>query len=486
MSSKDMMQEFLSRRSDSADQAPKTGIAYQRVIDLLDADSFVSLGSQIQSLAPAASGRTGVAGEGLVSGYGQIDGRLVFVSSQDQAVYHGGVGQANAAKFIRTIELAIQAASPLIVIYDSGGLRVDEGLMAMDAVGAMYQALLEARELIPVIALVPGPAPGVLSILPAASDFVIMAEDGGGIYLQGPGITAAEEDPTKSPADIGGAAVHAKASGLASLTAKTSDDMLSLSRKLLTYLPDHVGGFLWTESISDDPNRTEERLDRLAENMDSGYEIADIVSDVFDHDSILELYADYATEIYGGLATLGAQPVLFIANKKPLMGLLSATKIESLLTLANRLNYPVISFTDTSGFISGFASEAQNITAVAGRIMKAFTESAVTRINIIIGEAIGQGYLVFNSKATGADLVYAWPTAAIGVLRPDSAVNLFLTDELKRSEDPITARKTLEAEYRKQEMSARMAESTGAIDEEIRPAATRPRIYSALQILEGL
>ena len=484
MGSKDKMNSFLSRQTDKAEA--ETNTARKRVLDLLDANSFVELGSQILSLVPASSGRAQVEGEGLISGYGQIDGRLVFLAGQDATVYSGGFGQANSAKFRRTIELAKQASSPFIAIFDSGGIRVDEGLASLDAVGELYQCLLDARGQIPLIALVLGPCPGALSFLPAASDFVIMVEDKGGIYLQGPGITAAEENPELKPADIGGADVHASQSGLASLTAGDDQAALKLCRRLLRYLPDHAAGFLWTLEGDDDPNRCDLRLDEIAGNLDDGYEMNEVITAVFDHDSVLELYANFGAEVKTGIATIGGQPVIYLANNRREMGLSSADKIETMVSLADRLNYPVITFTDTHGFSTGREMERSNIVGVAARVMAAFCETNVTRLNIIIGQAIGQGYLVFNSKSSGADMVYAWPTAEVSLLRADSAVNLFRQNELKEAKDPLRDKAAIIMNYRNSEMTAQKAASEGAVDEVIRPSATRPRIYSALQLLEGL
>lgn len=486
MSSKEKMYSFLSQQSDEAGAANEISTARKRVLDLLDADSFVELGSQILSLVSTSSGRDSIAGEGLISGYGLIDGRLVFVASQDSTVFHGGIGQANSAKFKRTLELAKQAGSPFIALLDGGGIRVDEGLAALDSVGEMYQELLDARGLIPVISLILGPCPGTMSFLPAASDIVIMAESSGGIYLQGPGITAAEENPELKPTDIGGATVHSTESGLASLITEDEAGALKLCRRLFTYLPDHAAGFLWTLEGDDDPNRCELALDDLAENMDDGYEIRNVIDAVFDHDSILELYADFATEIKAGLATIGGQPIIYLANNRRELGLSSADKIETVLSLADRLNFPVITFTDTHGFSSGRAMERSNIASVAARVMAAFCALNVTRINIIVGQAIGQGYLVFNSKVSGADMVYAWPTAEIAVLGADSAVNLFWQKALQEAKNPLTDKAEIILRYRNSEMTAQKAASEGAVDEVIRPSATRPRIYSALQLLEGL
>lgn len=485
MGSKEKMNSFLSRQS-SVLLDTKQNDARERILALLDKDSFVELGSQMQSLVPNRSGRAGVDGEGIVCGYGQIESRLVFVASQDRSVYHGGVGQANSAKLIRTLELAIEASSPFIVLWDSGGIRVDEGLQALDAVGDIYQSFLDAREYIPLVSLVLGPCPGSLSMLPTVSDLLLIAADQGGLFLQGPGITAAEENPRMKPSDIGGAAIHSDISGLAALVAPDSAQTIRLAREVFSYLPDNANGYLWAVEGSDDPNRCELSLDELAEQMDDGYLMSDIIEAVFDHDSILELYANFAKEVVGGFARLGGRPVIYLANAESEFGLDAADKIEQLLGLADRLNFPLITFTDSSGFKTGSAQEKAGISRVAARIMAAFSNCQVTRLNVIVGEAIGQAYLVFNSKSTGASIVYAWPTAEIAALRADSAVYLFKRDELAASEDPIRDKEKIIEAYRNSEMTAEKAASEASIDEVIRPSATRPRLYSALQILEGL
>lgn len=486
MGSKEKMNSFLSRQTDETVEAAVVNTARKRVLNLLDEDSFVELGSQLLSHVKSISGREAVAGEGLISGYGQIDGRLVFVVSQDASVYQGSIGLANSRKFIRALELAEEAECPFIALLDSGGIRVDEGLEVLDAVGRIYRRLQEARPLIPLVSVVLGPCPGTLSLLPAASDITILSAEKGGIFLQGPGITAAEENPELKPADIGGTAVHGHSNGLATLSAPDETEAINLTRKILQYLPDHAGGFLWTIEGDDDPNRSELSLDELAEKMDDGYEIDTIIHNVFDKDSVLEMYPDFATELKSGLATIGGQPVLYVANNKAEMGLSSADKIEQMILLADRLNYPLITFTDTCGFASGTEMEKSAISTVAARVMDAFTSADITRINVIVGQAVGQGYLLFNSKVSGASVVYAWPTAEISVLRADSAVNLFWGKQLQDSADPIEDKKRLISQYRSAEMSPDKAMSNGAVDEIIRPSATRPRIFSALQILEGL
>ena len=400
-------------------------------------------------------------------------------------MYKGGVGQANSQKIIRTLELALDAGCPFIAIWDSGGLRVDEGLAAVDAVGLIYQRFLDAQGLIPLISLVLGPCPGSLSLLPAASDLTVLAADKGGVFLQGPGITAAEEKPSLTAQDIGGADVHSKWSGLAAVTTKTGADAITLCRQLLDYIPDNADGFIYSVE-GDDPNRSELSLDELASSLDQGYDVHHVLDAVFDKDSIVELYPDFATELYGGLARIGGKVVLFLANAAKELGLSSAAKIESLLSLAERFNYPLITFTDTVGFQTGTEMEKAGISRVAARIMAAFSSVHVTRINVVLGQAIGQAYLIFNSKVSGANIVYAWPTAEIGALRADSAVHLFKQDALENAKDPIADKEKIISEYRLNEMAPDKAASYGAVDEVIRPSATRPRIYSALQVLEGL
>ncbi|MDI9470579.1 MAG: carboxyl transferase domain-containing protein [Bacillota bacterium] len=475
MGSREKMDRFRSTVLANQEEAAASDVR-RWLAELLDEDSFVELGSsQAQSAA-----------DGLVTGYGQIDGRMVVVSAQDASARQGGVGLSHVRRYAQTIELALKAGAPLISLLDAGGLLVDEGLPLLTALAELYQDYAAAREIVPTVAVVLGPCPGSLSFLPAQSDIVIVAEDRGGIYLQGPGITSAEEGKGRSPSAIGGAQVHATASGLATMTAPDASAALVLARQTFALLPDDCTGF--DSPVSDeDPNRSAESLDELAAALDSGFDAAAVMDAVFDAAPVLPLWADFAPELDCRLAALGGAPVLVAATAGPELGTRAAAKLEKLTALAERFSYPLVTFAHLDGFAAGASADADGISAAAARMFSLFAGmEAAPRVAVVCGRQIGAALLAFNSRLNGADFVFAWPTAEIGLLRPDAAVALFLGDELAASSDPIARRPELEASYSANEMGAANAVAAGLVDEVILPSATRPRLYSALQTIAGL
>ncbi|NJP40787.1 hypothetical protein HCH52_06945 [Oscillospiraceae bacterium HV4-5-C5C] len=485
MNAEKKMRDFLAAAADRDSAQTQNGKAAGRVRALLDADSFVELDSQV---CPSGENltRAPLCGDGLLCGYGTIDGRLVFVAAQDPDVYKGSLSRLNTAKFARHILRAKSSGAPFLALLDSAGIRAEEGLSLLSDTADLIWTIKEAREEIMFISLVLGPCPGVQSFIAANSDLVLMAADQGGVFLHGPGVTAAEYDPQMTPADIGGAAVQADRSGLAALVADNEDGLFELTRRLFTYLPDDFSGFADAITVKDgDPNRCDPVLDELAAGLDAGTSADQITAAIFDQDGMIELFAHYGQGLSGGLTTLAGIPLVYMANRQRVMGLAELDKCGKLLQLAERFNYPLISFTDVESFAGGPEAEAKGISRAAAALLAAFGDLSVPRLNVITGAALGSAFLTFNSKATGADMVYAWPTAEIGLLRPDSAVALFKRKALKAAADPQALRQELEATYASKDMGPAEAANLGLIDELIRPSATRPRLYSALQLIGG-
>ena len=482
MSSRDMMERFRRDTAARAEQHDQSN-ARRWLNLLLDEESFVDLGSDQMA---ADSGDQQTEGDGLVAGYGQIDGRMVVVCAQDAEVANGGVGAAQARRFARAISLAVRANAPFIALLDAKGLRVDEGTAVLAAVAELYDALADANEFVPTLSLVLGSCPGTLSFLPSRSDIVIVAEDRGGIFLQGPGITSAEEGKGRSPAEIGGAEVHASRSGLATMTAADAEAALAMARDVFGLLPDNLMGFAELLASEDDPNRSEEGLDQLAEGLDSGFDAAAVLDLVFDVDRGFELYPAFAPELLCRVTTLAGAPVVAIATAERQLGLGSARKLARVLDFAERFAYPVVSFMHLDGFVDGPDADADGISEVAAEVMALFSDLDVPRVAIVCGRAIGAGLMAFNGRLNGADVVYAWPTAEIGLLRADAAAALFRADALAASEDPLAEREGIIRDYAQSAMGAAQAVRDELVDEVILPSATRPRIFSALQVIADI
>lgn len=446
------------------------------VRNLLDAESFVEQDSYLSSSGTALFAREAVAGDGLVSGYGSIAGQPVYLAAQDRTVFKGAVGKIHAEKFARACEQATAAGYPFIAVLDSGGVRAEEGLLALHGLSSILIAMKNAAYLIPLLVIVKGPLAGALSMALNFASAVIIAGDEGGVFLQGPGVTLATEDSELQPRDLGGADVLARRSGNVSLKAKDAADAAALLKKLLSYrLPQGE----W----SDDPNRSATALNEMAANLDSGVRMQDVLEAVFDSGSLLPTYVDYATELYCAFARIAGRPVAVLAQDGKALGLASAAKLQRFLRLAEDFTLPLLSFTHGSGFVSGSAAEQEGVAITAAELCEAFMNYAQPRINIYIGKAHGIHLLSFNSKYLGCDYAYAWPTVELGLLNADQALALFGAKDLEASSDPIGERPRLLERYSEQYNALSDATAAGLIDEIIMPEATRPYIYQALQAL---
>lgn len=445
---------------------------------LLDESGFVEQDSFLSSSGTAAFERRAIAGDGLVSGYGSIAGQPVYIAAQDAEVHKGAVGLVHAKKFVKVCKQAIASYTPFIAVLDSGGVRAEEGLAALEATGLMIQAMQAARGFIPVIVIVKGPVAGALSFITTLADLVIVCQERGGVFLHGPGVTLAEEESAEQPADIGGAAVLARSTGLTGFTVKNETELATLLKQLFSYRSEQSE---WL----DDPNRLAPELNEAAAQMDDGFDMQKLLETVFDQGSLLPAYADYAPELYCGLARLGNLAVALVAQREAVLGLAVSSKLERFLKLADCFNLPVISFTNGSGFLRGSAAAREGIVIAASDLSMAFANYDNARINVYVGKAFGSHLLAFNSKFLGCKRAFAWPTAELGLITADQALSLFGSKDLEAAADPLTERALLLEEYAERYNSLNDAAAAGIIDEIISPEATRPYLYSALQALNA-
>ncbi len=478
------MTEFLQKHDPNPAGQVIGPVCRSRIDALLDADSFVQLDTHVLSRGISFGfEREKVAGDGVVTGYGTIDGRLAYVAVQDPSVHGGSLGRAHAAKIAKAVSLAVAARAPFIGVYDSGGSRIEEGIAALEGLGEVLAALSDASGEIPLLAAIVGPCAGGLAMAAALSDFVVMSEKGGALFMNGPMVVAATEGRNVDVAAIGGAAVHAASTGLASFTAPDEAGAMEQLKNLLAYLPDSSEGFAFAADASDDPNRTEARLDEIAASLDDGGSMAEIVRLVVDADTFLPAAQAYAPGMLTGLALLGGITVGIIANESRRLSAAMNRKAERFVRFCSRFNIPLISFTDAEGFAIGMAHEAGDLIASSAALMQACLECPVPRISIIVGKAYGSAYLMQNSRSTGADLVYAWPTAEIAVTGSDTAAHIIYRKDIAASADPASARQAFVERYATEVAAPAVAASLGHVDEIIQPSATRPRLVSALDML---
>lgn len=484
MGSREKMTEYLDKRAGLDAVQASAGTCRGRIRQLLDPDSFVELDSLVEARGfKFGFTRPPVAGDGVIIGYGTMDGRLVYVAAQDPAVYGGSVGQMHAAKFCKAIELACAASVPFIGLYDTGGTRIEEGIVGLEGLGSLLASLDAASGEIPLIAAVFGPCAGGAAFAAAASDFVLMSEKGSGLYMNGPMVVSGVENKSIDPADIGGAKVHAVDTGLASLTAVDEAGLIAQVHKLLAYLPDSCDGFQNPVSGSDDPNRISDRLDQLASEMDSGYDMREIIREVADTGTFLEIDGRHAPGLVTGLARLNGQTVGILANGAPRLDIAMAGKGRRLIEICERFGFPLVTLTDTEGFAISLAQEKGGLVQAGASLMQAMLRLNVPRLGVIVGKAIGTAYLVMSSKSCGTDLLYAWPTAEIAVVNADTAAHIVYRKEIAASADPANARNDFVRRYADEIASPYVAASLGHVDEVIRPSATRPRLISALEML---
>lgn len=458
---------------------------------LLDQESLVELDSRVQS-RPAPSGfyREPVPGDGVVTGYGTIDGRLVYVAAQDSTVYGGSVGRTHAEKFTKAIRMARSAGAPFIGLYASGGARIEEGTAALDGLAAILGELEDARGEIPLLAVVTGPCAGGMAMAPALSDFVLFCGPSAGLYMNGPMVIAATEGKEITPEAIGGAAVHGSSTGLASLSFPVPDECWPALRRLLEYLPDNSEQPAHEIQVgADDPNRTDADLDRLAAGMDDGYAMRTVIESVVDRASFLEIRPSYAEGLVTGFARFDGIAAGILANEPAAGGrrmtAAMADKAGSFAAFCDAFDLPLVTLVDLEGFAISVEQEKSSLVGRAASMMAAFARSGNVRVSVLVGKAVGSGALAMNSKAAGADLVYAWPTAEISAASPDMAAHILYRKEIAASPDPAAARSEWAERYAREIASPAAAAASGHVDEIISPSATRPRIVSALMSLTG-
>jgi acetyl-CoA carboxylase carboxyltransferase component len=477
------MTGYIGKRQ--ALEAARSGsdVCRQRIGLLLDPDSFVELDSLVEARGLTFGfDRPKVAGDGVVTGYGTIDGRLVYLAAQDPAVYGGSIGQMHAEKIAKAIQLACAAQVPFIGLYETGGARIEEGILGLEGLGFLLATLDEASGQIPLLAAVFGPCAGGAAFAAAGSDFVLMS-DRAGIFMNGPMVVSAVENKAIEPAEIGGAQVHAAQTGLATLTAADERSLIGQIRQLFAYLPDCADGVNLIADPGDDPNRTDVRLDEMAAAFDDGYDMRALLEMVVDQDSYLELTPGFAPGLITGLARLDGLSVGLLAHGEKRLTCAMADKAARHVARCDRLGLPLITFVDAEGYAIGLAEDRGGLVKAGADLMQTCLRCEVPRIAVIVGKAIGTAYLTFGSKSGGSDFVYAWPTAQIAVVNPDTAAQIINRKAIAAAADPIQARAAFVQRYGDEIASPLVAASLGHVDEVILPSATRPRLISALEQL---
>ena len=464
--------------------------ARERLEYLLDPESFNELDVHVRHrCTDFGMHEQQIEGDGVVSGYGRIDGRLVYVFAQDFTVFGGSVSESNARKICKVMDLAMKVGAPVIGLNDSGGARIQEGVASLAGYSEIFLRNTLASGVVPQISAVMGPCAGGAVYSPAITDFVVMVEGTSYMFLTGPDVirTVMHEEVTAQ--DLGGAGVHSERSGVAHFTAADDRQALALVRELLSYLPSNNREDPPRVEPTDDPRRADPELDRIVPaDPNRPYDILELIRRVVDHGEFLQVHERYGRNIVVGFARLHGMPVGIVANQPDyLAGTLdidASVKGARFVRFCDAFNIPLVVFEDVPGFLPGTAQEFGGIIKHGAKLLYAFAEATVPKLTVITRKAYGGAYCVMASKHIRTDANFAYPGAEIAVMGPEGAVNVLYRRELAAAEDPDAARAQRVREFRDKFANPYVAAERGWVDEVIYPRDTRPKLIQALLALD--
>lgn len=464
--------------------------ARERIELLLDEDSFEEFDLLKTGRGGAFGREKTYPGDGVVTGHGTIDGREVFMFSQDFTVRGGSLGEAHSQKISKVMDHAVRVGAPIIGLNDSGGARIQEGVDALASYGDIFKRNALASGIIPQISCIMGPCAGGAVYSPALTDFIFMVEDTSFMYVTGPNVVETVTHTAISHEDLGGARVHAEKSGVAHFVLPNDILCLREVRRLINYLPSNNKQMAPILDLSDPAGRTDPALDYLVpENPNQSYDMKVLINSILDGAEFLEVQPHYARNIICGFGRLGGQTIGIVANQPAVLaGVLdnnASTKAARFVRFCDAFNIPLICLVDVPGFMPGPEQEQGGIIRHGAKLLYAFIEATVPRITVIIRKAYGGAYVVMNSKHIGSDINYAWPTAEIAVMGPKGAAEVIYRKEITSAPDPEAMLSSRAEEYRKTYTNPFLSAQRGYIDDVIFPRDTRHRIIRSLQFMEG-
>jgi propionyl-CoA carboxylase beta chain len=431
-----------------------------------------------------------VPGDGVVAGHGTVDGRQVFAFAQDFTVFGGSLSETNAAKIVKIMDLAMKLGSPIVGLNDSGGARIQEGVLSLAGYADIFLRNTLASGVIPQISAIMGPCAGGAVYSPAITDFTVMVKDTSYMFVTGPDVikTVTHEEVTKE--ELGGAITHNVTSGVAHFAAEDDRECLLLIRELLGFLPGNNLDDPPRSASDDSPDREDPSLDRMVPAAPTQpYDMLEVVHSIVDTGNFLEVHQHYATNMIVGFARLDGRPVGVVANQPAVLaGTLdidASIKGARFVRFCDAFNVPLVIFEDVPGFLPGTIQEYGGIIRHGAKLLYAFAEATVPKITVITRKAYGGAYCVMASKHLRTDFNYAWPTAELAVMGPEGAVNILYKREIENAPDPARARAEKVEEFREKFANPYIAASRGFLDEIIHPRETRRKLISALRHLEN-
>jgi len=463
--------------------------ARERLDILLDEGTFHELEPFItsQSDEMGASDEK-YAGDGVITGYGQINGRTVYTYAQDFTVYGGTLGEMQSRKICRVMDLSMRNGVPIIGLIDSGGARIQEGVKSLGGYAEIFRRNAQYSGVIPQISVMLGPCAGGAAYSPALTDLIIMVKNHSFMFLTGPEVIKAVTGEIVDAQSLGGTTVHTEITGTAHLAADTEEEALLLTRKLLEYFPSNNIENPPYVPPEDDPLRMDEELNSIIP-MDPTlpYQMHEVVERVIDKNTFIELHPNWARNVIIGLARIGGHSVGIVAQEpSEVAGVIdidASDKMARFVRMCDCFNIPLVTFVDSPGYLPGVAQEHSGIIRHGAKVLYAYAEATVPKITIITRKAYGGAYIVMGSKYLGTDVTYAWPSAEIAVMGAEGAVNILFKKKIESAKDPSGERSRLVEEYRQQFNNPYYAARAGYVDDVIEPRETRPKIIASLAAL---
>ena len=464
--------------------------ARERINLLLDESSFVEIDKFVEHRSTNFDmANVEAPADGVVTGYGTVDGRLVFLYAQDFTVVGGSLGEMHAGKICKIQDMALKMGAPIVGMNDSGGARIQEGVDALSGYGKIFFRNTISSGVIPQISVIMGPCAGGAVYSPAITDFIFMVEKTSMMFITGPQVIKSVTGEDVTQEDLGGAITHNKTSGVAHFMDKTEEECIQRIRELLSFLPSNNLEQAPIYESNDYINRVEDFLnDIVPTNPNKPYDMIEVIKTLADEGNFFEVQPLYAQNIITGYIRLNGKSIGVVANQpKVLAGCLdinASDKAGRFIRTCDAYNIPLLNLVDVPGFLPGIGQEYGGIIRHGAKMLYAYSEATVPKVTLILRKAYGGAYLAMCSKDLGADQVFAWPSAEIAVMGPDGAANIIFKNEISNSDDPINTRAEKIAEYKNTVANPYIAAQRGFVDDVIVPSTTRPRLISAFDMLE--
>ena len=464
--------------------------AWERIECLFDKGSFVEIQSLVESRGDAyGMAEKCIPGDGVVIGYGTVNGRTVYASVEDFTVMGGTLGEYHSKKICHIMDMAIKMKAPYVAINDSGGARIEEGITSLDGYSGMFYRNTKASGVIPQIAVMLGPCAGGACYAPGISDFVFISEETGYMFITGPKVVKAVIGSDITSDELGGARVHSEISGVAHFSYPDDRSCLEGVKKLLSYLPQSASENPPADSASVAVDRSEELENIVPDNQRRVYDVKNVIDAIVDRDSLFEVQEKYARNVVTAFSRIDGDVIGIVANQPMELGgsldMDASEKAARFIRFCDCFNIPLLTLEDIPGFLPGKQQEHGGIIRKGAKLLYAYAEATVPKITLIMRKAYGGAYIAMNSKGMGADVVFAWPIAETAVMGAEGAVDILYRKQIQASADPEAERKRLIKEYEEYYMNPYIAAKRGFVDEIILPSETREKIAESFRALKN-